>query len=174
MGQCLSTRSTMRRSRPENNLYPIFRFEHLQDPAGEWIPLVVRMKLDLSECRITLDDWQALTDAEKHELCRAPIDNAGQIREFSSLLSAALDRLGRAPTLLPPDKVATIAEWNQSRVTPDAVAAICRHRCLNVDWKSLDRYDRYVLWSLARKNDVDSFCGAIEEIACRAVPARRD
>ena len=45
--------------------YPVLAFEREADPDGAWIPMAVRMKLDLAGLKIGLADWQSLEATER-------------------------------------------------------------------------------------------------------------
>lgn len=148
------------------NSYPTFSFERLLDPTGTWIPLVIRMKLDLCQCKISLDDWNALPEAQRHKLQSAPIDDLEQITEFARTIKAMLAEIGREPKPLTPDKARWVTEWNQPVITPPKVADLCQRYQLALQWHSLDRFSRYVFWCLARKGDIQNFRIAYEELSC--------
>ena len=52
----------------------VFTFERTIDPQDHFIPLVVRMKLDLAGARIHLADWQALADEDRQFLVELEIE----------------------------------------------------------------------------------------------------
>ena len=74
----------------------VLDFERTKDPDGQFIPLVVRMKLDLAGVRIHLADWQALSNKERQTLAQVPAADPTARDHFLVTLQQMLTAAGRA------------------------------------------------------------------------------
>ncbi len=126
----------------------VFEFERGGDGAElEWMPLAVRMKLDLAGLKLGLEDWQALTLETRRSLLAAPETGSG----FVALLAGALRGAGRpAAQGLAADRLAARKAWLEGGRQPAEIDAT-GGSALKLAWDSLDRFDRFVLLHLARK-----------------------
>ncbi len=138
--------------------YPILEFERGDDPAGVLIPMSMRMKLDLAGCRISLDDWQALPPANRHELRAGVVDTELGLTEFKRKLNNALRAANRnQPLPLPDFELMEIRLWKDHCQIPTVVSQIAEQLNVQLDWPSLDMFARYAFWSLARKGRAQRF-----------------
>ena len=130
----------------------VLAFERTKDPDGQFIPLVVRMKLDLAGVRIHLADWQALSNKERQTLVRVPVADPTARDHFVATLQQMLTAAGRSKI---EQKVAatakTLACLDDSE--PGCVTAICAHAGVVADWGNLGCFERYLLCHAAAKND---------------------
>lgn len=120
----------------------VFEFERRQSEAElEWIPLAVRMKLDLAGLRIGLDDWQAIELGTRRSLVHAP--EGGPDGAFAGCLVGALAAAGRPEARrLVRDKPGASKQRPEPASLPGS---------LSEGWDLLDPFDRFVLSHLARK-----------------------
>jgi len=145
--------------------YAVLSFEREEDPQGAWIPLVVRMKLDLLGVKIGLDDWQALPDEVREELIEIEVEQDRGLARFHQrlrevLATAACD----APRALSEHKLAGRAAWAQAGPMPGEVARLAERLGVEIQWAALDRFGRYVLWHLGAKGADARFRQALEEL----------
>jgi len=156
------------------SIYPVLLFEREADPDGAWIPMAVRMKLDLAGLKIGLADWQALDARDRGLLLAAGAETDDAIGEFVPLLERSLADAGRAvASRLSDEKCTAREEWVTAGVAPVRVAtrlAALGHADL---WSRLDRFGRFVVYALCRKDGDLRLAAAAEELARRATdPAR--
>ena len=146
----------------------VFDFELEDDPDGEWIPLAVRMRLDLSGRKISLADWQALTPAAQHGLLAAPIATAADVAAFARLLDDELVNAGlERARPLGAEKLDGVSVWRDARAVPDAVATELAAVGSSTLWPRLDLFGRYVVEALARKRKRRDLAAAIAELGAR-------
>jgi hypothetical protein len=149
--------------------YPVLRLEHEADPDGAWMPMAVRMKLDLVGLKIGLADWQALDARDRDTLLGADVETDEAVGRFTAFLERSLADAGRpAASHLSDEKLSDCDYWRSPGPVPARVAAglaAVGHADL---WSRLDRFGRFVLFSLCRKDGDLRLAGAIEELARRA------
>ena len=147
----------------------VLLFEHLADPDGRNIPLIVRMKLDLVGVRIHLADWRALDKSYREFLIAAPVNSRGAIAEYRDALSGILAEEGRGQAeRIPPAKVDSTC-W-LAKVEPVAVAAFRKRADVHSEWSSITRFERYLLCHAVRKNDPELcriFVGELSGYKCQ-------
>ena len=130
-----------------------------------WITMAVRMKLDLVGLKMRLKDWQVLPIEQRQELHDAPAETERDIEQFGELLNATLRGAGReAPESLSGSKQADSSYWNDPSTMPRQVREMANTLDLQIDWVRLDRFGRYVLWSLAKKDAAERFAAAAAEL----------
>ena len=133
--------------------YLVLTVEREQDPDGNWIPLAVRMKLDLAGRKIDLEDWIALSPQNREMLLGADVESPWAVDDFRERLERALHESDRAPArLLDSRKNASLGEWTNGAAAPSKVTAMLADAHSGLDWQRLDRFSRYVLCWLANKN----------------------
>lgn len=143
--------------------YRILPFELEQDPGGDWIPLVVRMKLDLLGRKVGLKGWQALSTATRSSLVQMGAENEEQVLEFGRFLAAALAAADQPPPEpLPEKKLERRGAWRAHGPVPECVMEMSARLGRPVPWDRLNRFGRYVLWALADKGAEDRFVRAAE------------
>jgi hypothetical protein len=64
-----------------------FRFEQQFYPTLNRVPLHVRMKLDLTGIKLSLNEWLAFTLEEREALCHLPVDEDEEKQTFKNYLS---------------------------------------------------------------------------------------
>jgi|TARA_Y100000031_G_scaffold139681_1_gene166655 hypothetical protein len=130
----------------------VLEFERAADPAGELIPLLVRMKLDLAGARIHLADWQTLSESERQKLIEVPAGDLTAAVAYFSMLQDMLAAAGRAAIARASPATSVTAPW-LGDAEPENVAAICVRAGIEVQWQSLECFSRYLLCHAARKED---------------------
>lgn len=144
--------------------YPVLEIERAEDPEGVRISLGVRMKLDLAGLRISLGDWEALPAATRSALVEAPAEHDPQVRAFARRLETALAALGRACRPLAADDCSAVEKWRLPGPEPPEVTAARKGMRELPVWDRLDRFGRYVLYSLATRGSRQRFVRAAREI----------
>jgi hypothetical protein len=147
----------------------VFRFERDGDPEGRWIPMAVRMKLDLASLKIGLEDWTALDARARQALCDAVAESDDDVARFRTDVVRMLADCGRdAPVRLDSAKVARVAIWRDAGPPPDDVARMLARLGHENAWSRLDRFGRYVAVALAAKKDADKLSAALAELEAAA------
>lgn len=145
--------------------YPILAYEHQEDPKLDWITMAVRMKLDLVGLKLRLKDWQTLPIERRRELQDAPAETESDIDQFGKLLNTTLRGAGHeAPESLSESRKADISYWKDPSAMPRQVREVANTIDIQIDWARLDRFGRYVLWTLAKKDATERFAAAAAEL----------
>ena len=146
------------------NHHYLLAFEHESDPDLELIPMVVRMKLDLVGCKISLTQWQQLSPASRSHLTNMQLVGPAHYCQFRQYLDDALKLAGCPPSedlpLVKRDQL--IAWWD-----PDKLPRELRERWEELkpdtQWRALSALGRYVAWSLLRKGLEKKLLAALTE-----------
>jgi len=154
-----------------NPQYLVFEFERLEDPDGHLVPLVVRMKLDLALCRISLDQWRTLSHLQREMLIAADVEHQDGVHDFRTLLDRVLQEAACGPAAtLSPKKQKNLAAWARPHQPPDGLPEIRGGGNLRLEWASLTCFGRYVVWSLLRKGATEKLKAAIAELSASTTP----
>ncbi|HCX88485.1 MAG TPA: hypothetical protein DG761_10725 [Gammaproteobacteria bacterium] len=130
----------------------VLAFERTKDPAGQFIPLVVRMKLDLAGARIHLADWQALADDDHRFLIDTPITDPDQGEHYFLAVRELLVSANRGVIERSAPATAETAQW-LGETEPAAIAGFRADAGVFAKWSQLSRFERYLLCHAARKSD---------------------
>ncbi len=144
-----------------------FEFEAEFYPTLERVPFHVRMKLDLTGIRVSLNTWRAFTLEERWALCHLPADTDEEKDVFAAFLAAlAQARAGveavRSPAL-DPDEWAAVA-------VPEVVAVRSETEGVGVtpaEWSRWAGHERYALHKTALSKDPELFHQALRELRLR-------
>ena len=135
------------------------------DPDGAWIPMAVRMKLDLAGRKIRLPDWERLDEARRSQLLLSPVGDDGATGEFAEILDAALADAGREPAApLDADKQASTAAWRAPAPVPEVVVRALDAAGRSLAWERADLFARFCLHHYARRGDAARFARALDEL----------
>jgi hypothetical protein len=135
-----------------NDHYYILEFERAADPELEMIPMIVRMKLDIACCRISLSQWQQLSPAVRAYLVDTQLVDPQNTRHFRQYLDGALREAGGAPSEdLAVEKCSELMTWLDPGRLPDSLRAQWYELAPGIAWRSLNTFGRFVAWSLLRK-----------------------
>jgi len=147
-----------------NNYRYILASERVSDPDFELIPLIVRMKLDLAGCKISLSQWQLLPPDIRAHLIDTELVGPQDIRRFRQYLDGALRAAGCQPSKdLPREKRGELMTWLDPDRLPDSMMAQLDEQELNTNWRSLNTFGRYVVWSLLHKGRTDKLKTVLAE-----------
>ena len=144
-----------------------FEFEAAFYPTLERVPFHVRMKLDLSGVRVSLNTWRAFTLEERRVLCHLPVDTDEEKEVFAAFLATlARARAGveaeHSPALDPD-------AW-AAAVVPESVAVRSEGEGVAVtlpEWGSWAVHERYALHKTALSKDPELFRLALQELRTR-------
>ena len=136
------------------------------DPNAMFIPLVVRMKLDLSGTRISLSDWQALPRDRRMSLIRAASKKETAL--FNSALTYMLRDAGSNIRSARKVEPAIAAQWLDTS-EPESVQRFRKLARVETDWGSLSYFVRFVLCYAMKKGDVEFCRKAIQDLSRPAV-----
>ena len=130
----------------------VLAFERAKDPTRKNIPLVVRMKLDLSGANIHLTDWRAISENDRQVLIDTTVVGPDGGEHFFKVLSQVLESADRE--VIPPSVPATPDNtlW-LNEAEPLEIAAFRQEARVQANWTDLPRFERYLLCHAARKED---------------------
>ncbi len=144
-----------------------FQFEAAFYPTMERLPFHVRMKLDLTGIRVSLNTWRAFGMEERRALCHLPVDTDEEREAFA----AFLDALARARAGVEAEHCPALDPdaWSAAAV-PEAVAARSAAAGLSVtpaEWGRWAGHERYALYKTALSKDPELFHQALRELRHR-------
>lgn len=146
-----------------------FQYEAEFYPDLGKLPLHVRMKLDLTGRKISLQDWLAFSLEERQALCHLPVENEEEKQTFK----AYLDHLCRNNRGFPPEKLPPLSEslWNTSDRVPGPVIERSKtngHAVTLDEWARWRFHERYALYKTAiSKNEPEKFFAVLTELRVR-------
>ena len=140
-----------------------YRYESEYYAELNRIPLNLRMKLDLTGVKISLEEWLTLALPERRVLCHLPCDSAAELKAFVGYLNFLSHRyLNRAlATTEPLDS----ARWDSPSVPPAVLARCPEERPIDVkEWLQWQSHQRYALFKTATsKSEPDAFTKLLTE-----------
>lgn len=146
-------------------MFKRFEFEREAWQNLDLMPMTVRRKLDLLGLKLHLEQWRALSRAERLVLCHFPVeldDERAAIADFlretvKHRSGGELERVGASTAGGPSDAAALPAE---------AARLIAELGLAEDAWKRFDADERYALAKLVRKGP-ETFGAAWREIAAK-------
>jgi hypothetical protein len=145
-----------------------FRHEARYYPTLSRVPLDVRMKLDLTGAKISLNDWLSFSFEERTVLCHLPCASAEEKGVFTSYLSFLSSKYTGAP-LATTDSLDG-ALWDGAHV-PEEVrqkSAECGRAVDDDEWRNWDSHQRYALYKTAvSRSQPEAFSDVLEELRRR-------
>ena len=130
----------------------VLALERAKDPRRRNVPLVVRMKLDLTGADIHLSDWRAVSENDRQILIDTPVTGSSGSERFSTVLSEILASAGREAMPLSEPATADSTLW-LNEAEPLEITAFREEACVQANWADLPRFERYLLCHAARKED---------------------
>jgi hypothetical protein len=143
-----------------------FVYESEFYPNLSRVPMHVRMKLDLTGAKISLDDWLAFSFEERTVLCHLPVDTEEEQQAFISYL----DFLSRKYCGGPLDSTQALDRslWDGSDRVPPAViakSALKGRAVTPEEWTRWKTHERYGLYKTAiAKRDTEAFFALLSEL----------
>ncbi len=143
-----------------------FAYESEFYPALSRMPMSVRMKMDLTGVKISLDDWLAFSFEERMVLCHLPVDTEEEKQNFTSYL----DFLSRKYRGGPVDLTQALdgSLWNNLNQVPAAViekSVLKGQGVTGKEWASWKSHERYAVYKTAiAKRDTEAFFALLSEL----------
>ena len=145
-----------------------FRHEARYYPTLSRVPLDVRMKLDLTGAKISLNDWLSFSFEERTVLCHLPCASEEEKTVFNSYLNFLSSKHTGAP--LGTTETLSGALSDSTRV-PDEVrqkSAECGRAVDGDEWRNWDSHQRYALYKTAvSRSQPEAFGDVLEELRRR-------
>jgi hypothetical protein len=152
----------------------LFDFESDFVSGLRCIPMAVRLKLDTSGIKLSLEQWSRFTQEDRHRLLMTPCAGAAEIEAYRRALVdlVALRANDVAKSLADPP----CGQWDNRRQAPVVVVDFARTVGLcpptNRQWRALTRLQRFALIKLTRdSHDNVNFVPAMNEFGL-ATPLR--
>jgi hypothetical protein len=143
-----------------------FCFEQQFYPTLNRLPLHVRMKLDLTGIKLSLNEWLAFTVEERRVLCQLPVDETEEKQTFKDYLSFLCRRYtGR-------DVAAAVGVtpclWSNNNRIPDPVvqkSSVAGFLITLDEWARWPLQWRYALYKTAvSKSEPEQFIAVLAEL----------
>ena len=145
-----------------------FRHEARYYPTLSRVPLDVRMKLDLTGAKISLNDWLSFGFEERTVLCHLPCVSEEEKAVFNSYLNFLSSKHGAKS--LGTAEALDAALWDSTHV-PEEVrqkSAGCGRAVDGDEWRNWDSHQRYALYKTAvSKSQPEAFGDVLEELRRR-------
>ncbi|HEY7560090.1 MAG TPA: nitrate reductase associated protein [Candidatus Binatia bacterium] len=148
-----------------------YRFQHEADfyPELTRVPLHVRMRLDLTGIKLSLNQWLAFALEERRIICHLPVESEAELEAFVAYVNFLCRRYnGSTAQMLPP---VNSALWNSLGQIPEAVLQNSRDCGLPVtleEWTRWQFHERYALYKTAvSKSEPEKFFAVLTELRQR-------
>jgi hypothetical protein len=142
-----------------------FRYESEFYPTLSRVPLHLRMKLDLTGARISLNDWLSFSLEERTALCHLPVDADEEKQAFVSYLDFLSRKYSRAPVAM--TGAVSSSLWDTPNRIPGPVAHKSAEKGQVVteeEWSRWKSYQRYALYKTSvSKSDPEEFFAVLTE-----------
>ena len=142
-----------------------FRYESEFYPTLSRVPLHVRMKLDLTGVKISLNDWLSLSFEERTVLCHLPVDTHDEQRAFVSYLDLLSRKYRGEPVATTTALNSSL--WDDLNRIPAPVADKSAEKDQPVtaaEWSRWKSHQRYALYKLAiSKSEPEQFFAVLEQ-----------
>ena len=151
-----------------NTLLMFHRYQHESDiyPLLTRIPLHVRMKLDLTGIKISLQDWLAFGVEERIVLCHLPIETEEEKQVFSGYLDFLSRKHRGGP--VPTTSAMSNSLWDSVHQVPEPIAAKSAAQATPVtlaEWQRWKSHQRYALYKTALSNsEPEHFFALLKEL----------
>jgi hypothetical protein len=142
-----------------------FRYEAEYYPTLSRLPLDVRMKLDVTGLKISLDDWLSFSFAERTVLCHLPCASDEEKSAFRAYLDFLSLKYRGAPVAV--TETIDRSLWERSRVpAPVREKSSASGVVITTDeWLGWQSHQRYALYKTAvSKSQPEAFAGVLDEL----------
>lgn len=130
------------------------------------VPMHVRMKLDLTGVKISLDEWLAFSFEERTAVCHLPADTEEEKSAFISYLDFLSRKYGGEPAAL--TDALDSALWENVEEVPSSVtdkSALKMAPVTRDEWMRWKSHERYALYKTAiAKRDTEAFFALLTEL----------
>jgi hypothetical protein len=145
-----------------------FRHEARYYPTLSRVPLDVRMKLDLTGAKISLNHWLSFSFEERRVLCHLPCTSEEEKGVFTSYLNFLSSKHSGAP--LGTTEALDAALWDSVQVPDEVRQKSAEGGCVVNDgeWRNWDSHQRYALYKTAvSRSQPEAFGDVLEELRRR-------
>jgi hypothetical protein len=144
----------------------LFEFESDFVDALSCIPMAVRLKLDTSGIKLSLEQWSRFTQEDRQRLLMTPCAGEAGIEAYRKTLVDLVAR--RANDVAKPLAEAPSGQWDKVNQVPAVVAdfamSVGLHPPTDRQWGALTRLQRFALIKLTRdSHDNVNFAPAMTE-----------
>lgn len=152
--------------RNETYRHLLFRFESELADSLEFLPMVVRFKLDTCGMKMKLAEWQALAFEERSRLMSAPCATPAEAADYRAAVSRLVEQCtGTVPLSFGPE---AHAPWLDCDTIPERLMQRIEETRLRPpileQWRALSTLQRYALIKLAQsRHDGNHFLPALQE-----------
>ncbi len=148
-----------------------FRYEADFYPDLSRLPLHLRMKLDLTGIKLSLQEWLAFSLEERKVLCHFPVADAEELQAFVEYINFLCQRYnGSAARRLPP---MSTESWNDPDRIPEPVLNKSQDNGQSVtleEWAGWQSHEHYALYKTAvSKDEPEKFFAVLAELRQRKV-----
>lgn len=142
-----------------------FRYEQEFYGSLDRVPLHVRMKLDLTGIKLSLNEWLAFSVEERNVLCHLPADEEEEKRTFKNYLNFLCRNYnGRQASAMPPSSPCL---WDTEQIAHPVLersAATQSHVTVD-EWRRWPSHYRYALYKTAvSKSEPEQFLAVLAEL----------
>jgi len=141
-----------------------FSYEAEYYPTLSRLPLHMRMKLDLTGVKISLNDWLSISFAERAVLCHLPCASDEEKAVFTAYLDFLSQKYRGVPVQM--TEIMDSALWEQS-VVPEPVRqkSAASGVVTTSEWLGWQAHQRYALYKTAiSKSQPEAFAGVLGEL----------
>jgi hypothetical protein len=143
-----------------------FTYESEFYPSLSRVPMSVRMKMDLTGVKISLDDWLVFSFEERTVLCHLPVDTGEERQVFIAYLDFLSQKYCGAPIDLTQALESSL--WDDLDNVPRAVIDKSAPQGRGVsreEWTRWKSHERYALYKTAiAKRDTEAFFALLREL----------
>jgi hypothetical protein len=143
-----------------------FVYESEFYPNLSRVPMHVRMKLDLTGAKISLDDWLVFSFEERTVLCHLPIESEEEKSAFIAYLNFLSGKYCGKPLAM--TDALDRALWDASHHVPPSVigkSALKASSVTREEWTRWKPHERYALYKTANsKRDTEAFFALLKEL----------
>ncbi len=142
-----------------------FRYEAEYYPTLSRLPLHVRMKLDVTGVKISLNDWLSFNFAERTVLCHLPCASDEEKAVFTAYLDFLSQKYSGAPVQM--TEVMDSALWEQQSLVPEPVRKKSAESGVVTtnEWLGWQSHQRYALYKTAiSKSQPEAFADVLDEL----------
>lgn len=146
----------------------VFGFESVAERTLDYIPMSVRMKLDLCGLKPSLGQWSGLPMAVRQILVEERCDTVAQIRRVRAYLQLVVEAHGLGDLLVVHvDCTAWSVDGHVPPAVESAMDALDLERIGSATWSRLSDLQRYTLIKLSRRGHTRNLPAALEEFGIR-------
>ncbi|MEX0802960.1 MAG: nitrate reductase associated protein [Candidatus Binatia bacterium] len=147
-----------------------FRYETEFHPFLDRLPLHVRMKLDVTGVKLSLQDWLAFSIEERTAICHLPADQEEEKQAFKDYTNFLCRKYRGTPAQVVPPISPSL--WETSNQVPNPILARAGDNRTAVsleEWLRWTSHQRYALYKTAvSKSEPEKFFAVLDELRQRS------